>query len=94
MQGNSHFFSVFYFRITKYYCLASVISITNRRYCCFVSYCSHKRWLQDSTTAGHCQGRPAKIDFNVVSEVLVRLDSAVSGIRAALHYATVLTSVT
>lgn len=85
-------FSVFHFMIAKYYCLVSVISIRNEWYCCFVCYCSRKPWLQDTTTAGHYQGRPAKTDFNDVYEILERLNSAVSGIIATLSYTEVLTS--
>lgn len=85
-------FSVFHFMITKYHCLASVISITNKWYWCFLCYCSHKPWLQDNTAVGHYQGRSARKDFNDVYKVLVGLDSAVPGIRAALDYTAVWTN--
>lgn len=92
MSKVTAIFSVFYFTITKYYPLASVVSITNKSYCCFVCYGSHKPWLLDATTTGRYQGRPAKKGFSDIHKGLVGLDSAVPGIRAALDYATVLTS--
>lgn len=79
-------FSVSHFMIAKYYYLASVISITNKLYCCFICQCSHKPCLQDTPTADYYQGRPVKKGFQDVYKVLVGLDSDVPGIKATLHY--------